>query len=85
MAAPQIDPSYVLENYERPTTAQITRPSPIFQDSVRTDLLGNLHDTIHAAWNGWEAACKFEDEAQQDFYMKIISCCGDLMKKVKKF
>jgi len=86
MAAPQIDPTYVCEEtFERPTTAQITRPNPVFQDTVCADLLNNLHDTICAAWNGWEAACTFEDEAKQDYYMKIIASCGEMMKKVKKF
>ena len=54
-------------------------------DDLRTTIIANLMDGLHAAWNGWEAACKFEDEDQQDYYMKYIHTLSDTLKKVRKF
>lgn len=54
------------------------------RDDIKNNLLGSLSDTLHAAWNGWEQACKFDCEEGQDYYMKIVRLCDDTMKKVKK-
>lgn len=56
-----------------------------FTCGLKNAVIGNLMDSIHAAWNGWEAACKFEDEEMQDFYMKFINTLSDTLKKVRKF
>jgi len=63
----------------------VRRPNPVFNDNVAVELLGNLSDALHAAWNGWETACKYEDEERQEYYMKVIRLCDDTMKKIKKF
>lgn len=61
------------------------RPTAVFNDNVVIELLGGLSDALHAAWNGWETACKYEDEERQEYYMKIIRLCDDTQKKIKKF
>jgi len=78
-------PSPNLAAIEIPTGGPVRRPDPVFNDTISTELLGNLSDALHAAWNGWETACKFQDEERQDYYMKIIRLCDDTMKKIKKF
>lgn len=52
---------------------------------LRTTVIANLMDAINAAWNGWESACKFDDEDMQDYYMKYINTLSDTLKKVRKF
>lgn len=58
--------------------------NPIFDDTIATELLGQLSDALHAAWNGWEAACKFQDEERQNYFMSVIRLCDDTSKKIKK-
>lgn len=74
-----------LANTQTPVFATVRRPNPVFNDNVAVELLSNLSDALHAAWNGWETACKYEDEDRQDYYMKVIRLCDDTMKKIKKF
>jgi len=62
----------------------VRRPDPVFADEVAAELLGGLSDALHAAWNGWELACKYTDEDKAEYYMKIIRLCDDTMKKLKK-
>lgn len=57
----------------------------VVTDDLKTVTIGNLMDGINAAWNGWEAACKFEDEDMQDYYMKYINLLSDVVRKVRKF
>jgi len=56
----------------------------VCDDSVVKNLLESCNDSIRAAWNGWEAACKFEDEDKQEYYMRIIVNVSDLVKKLRK-
>lgn len=78
-------PSPDLANTQTPAIATVRRPNPVFNDNVAVELLSNLSDALHASWNGWETACKYEDEDRQDYYMKVIRLCDDTMKKIKKF
>lgn len=72
------------DNSDHPT-ATVRRPDRIFSDNIRIELLGNLSDTLHAAWNGWDLACKYEDENLQEYYMKFIRLCDDTSRKIKRF
>jgi len=81
-----IDSTYTYDGEEFPTTDRIIRPiatTPVVDD-LRATLLGNLMDGIHAAWNGWEQACKFEDEGMQSYYMKYVITLQHTMDKIKK-
>lgn len=78
-------PSPDLRDTESTTMPIGRRPNPVFNDNVAVELLGNLSDALHAAWNGWETACKYQDEERQEYYMKVIRLCDDTMKKIKKF
>lgn len=78
--------TYDGEDFPRPTTATITRVNSDnpFIDDLKPVLIGNLMDAINAAWNGWEAACKCEDEGLQTYYMKFVVTCHATLEKVKK-
>jgi len=78
-------PSPDLAAIEIPTGGPVRRDNPVFNDNVAVEMLGSLSDALHAAWNGWETACKYQDEDRQDYYMKIVRLCDDTMKKIKKF
>lgn len=87
MAAPLNDPDFTLgEDYERPTVATIRRPSMVtpVTDDLRSTMVANLMDGLHAAWNGWEQACKFEDEGMQTYYMKYVITLQGCLEKIKK-
>lgn len=43
-----------------------------------------LIDDINAAWNGWEQACKFQDEDKQAYYMKYIVILQETLNKIRK-
>jgi len=65
-------------------TNAITRSvNHIVTDDLRNTTIANLMDSINAAWNGWEAACKFEDEGMQDYYMKYVNVLSDSLKKIR--
>jgi len=96
MAAPLVTADEITRRYGSPPSPDldinqanvvntVRRPNPVFNDNVAVELLGNLSDALHAAWNGWETACKYEDEERQEYYMKVIRLCDDTMKKIKKF
>lgn len=77
---------------ERPTTGGKQQPmalrpvnDPLFDDTIRTDLLGYLHSTITTAWGNWENAVTFEDTELQDYYMKYIVLCNATVQKVRRF
>jgi len=74
------------EEFPRPTTGAITRndsDNP-FVDDLKPVLLGNLMDALNAAWNGWEQACKSEDEGLMAYYMNFVILCQATREKVKK-
>jgi len=76
--------TYNGENFPRPTHSVVGRPSDIMSDNFAVNIAIHLKDDIHAAWNGWELACKYEDEALQDYYMKYIRLLGETLAKIKK-
>jgi len=69
-------------------SAEIVRPdNSIVTDDIKSNLSNALDDSIHAAWNGWEKACMFEDEKSQDYYMKLqveISKFKIALRNIKK-
>lgn len=56
-----------------------------FLCDLKSNVINNLRDNIHAAWNGWDAADKFEDVEKQDYYMKYIRSLSELLAKVRKY
>lgn len=88
MANTTTDPTYIYDGQECPQPPRILRPrtteSP-FTCDLRTTVIANLNDAIQAGWNGWEQACKMEDEGLQNYYMKYVLTLHDTMKKVRKF
>ena len=88
MAAPYAPPNSPV--YDAPeqsicgTTATVGRPNTIFTDDLRTTTIANCLDGINAAWNGWEQACKFEDEGLQTYYMKYITLLNSTLEKARK-
>jgi len=77
---------YNAEDIEGFATTRRTPPEQeVITDDLRSTVIANMMDSINAAWNGWEASCKFEDEAMQDYYMKYINVLSDTIKKVRKF
>ena len=83
--APPNSPSYVPPTGEEPTEfGTIVRPTLPLSDDLRAVTIGNLMDGINAAWNGWEQACKFEDEGLQTYYMKYINLLSNTLEKVRK-
>jgi len=67
------------------TPVQTRRSNAFMHDELRTNTISNLLDGINAAWNGWELACKYEDEAMQIYYMKYVSSLNGVLEKVRKF
>jgi len=55
-----------------------------FTDDLKSVVTGNLIDGINAAWNGWETACKMEDEGMQTYYMKYVITLHATLEKVRK-
>ena len=84
------DATYIYDGEELPLTTQPTlrRPPPNSASPVSCDLratmLATLMDGIHAAWNGWEQACKFEDEGLQLYYMNYVITLEGCLRKIKK-
>jgi len=76
--------TYDGEDFPRPTVAVVGRPNNIMSDNFNSTLVSQLKEQIHAAWNGWESACRFEDEDLQGVYMKYIRLLGDTLEKIKK-
>jgi len=58
--------------------------SPVECD-LRTAMIANLQDGIQAGWNGWEQACKFQDDGLQAYYMKWVTELHKTLEKIKKF
>jgi len=59
----------------------------IIADDIKSLVCDALDDAIHAAWNGWEKACLFQDEKLQDYYMKLqveISKFKISLRNIKK-
>lgn len=55
-----------------------------FTGDYGKDLHNALHDHLSAAWNGWEAACKFESDEQQVYYMTYIRLLSEFLLKIQK-
>lgn len=53
-------------------------------DGLSANCAATLIDNINAAWNGWEQACRYEDEDMQAYYMKYVfalnKCLGEIRK-----
>lgn len=58
--------------------------SPIFKDEVLANFTINSSDALSAAWNAWEAACKFQDEEKMNYYMNLIRIFSEINLKLVK-
>lgn len=80
MAAPQ-----PIDNYENDNTMDTLRnDSDIIADNLFSNCCATLIDDINAAWNGWESACKFQDDNKASYYMKYIVILQDALEKIRK-
>lgn len=86
MAAPYAPPnSPFFTTDERAITTRSGDSTPVVTDDLRATIIANLMDGINAAWNGWECACRFQDEGMQSYYMKYINVLSNTLEKVRKF
>lgn len=76
MAAPH--PTDLIQN------DSLRNDSDVISDTLFSNCCATLIDDINAAWNGWESACKFQDELKQDYYMKYIVILQDALQKIRK-
>lgn len=87
-------PGYDREDTPRPhpTDAPVTRAAnaeanPFQCDAtgcLKANLLNTLADSLNAAWNGWEMACKYKDDDMMEYYMRFVNLIYETQKKVKK-
>lgn len=86
-ATEEKDATYTYDGQEFPLPPRLVRPSndSPFTCDLRATTIANLTDAINAGWNGWEQACKMEDEGLQNYYMKYVLVLHDTLKKVRKF
>lgn len=78
-------PAYVPPTGSEPTEfGSVGRPNPVVRDDLRSTTIANCIDGINSAWNGWEMAVKFEDDALQCYYMKYITLLNSTLEKARK-
>lgn len=77
MAAPQ-------EGYDLTANRAARSDNELVSDNIIGDCNIAMFDNINAAWNGWETACKFQDEDLAAYYMKIIVIMNDGLQKLRR-
>jgi len=58
------------------------RPNQVFHDAIKVNAITSCKDTMAACWNGWEAACKFEDPYLAQYYLDLLTLTQQYQKKM---